>query len=300
MLHGDSVMVTPNDWYATMPVPALEGSVGGDLAATLRCFRDTGTTMRKPALSEHIVALHQGGPKRIRRWQASEEAVWDVAQDSVSFYPAFRANRWATQGPIAFTHLTLSPGLLARFAREEFDREPRDLTLLDRVGEHDPLIAQLLLALAADVRAGGAGRLYRESLVTALVVAALRRHSTLERAVPLPARGGLAGWQLRRVVDLMAQQLDGDLGIAELTALTGYSRAQFFRAFRQSTGQTPSRYLLGLRIARARELLIDRRETVETVARSVGFSGPGTFAKAFARSTGMSPTAYRRRNLGRA
>ena len=286
-------------WYASLPLPALEGVVGGDYAATLRSYRDIGVVMEQPALSEHVIALHEGGPKRIRRWQNGSESVWDVEKDAVSFYPAFRANRWVTEGPIAFTHLTLSAGLLARFAREEFDREPRDLTLLDQVGENDPLIAALMRALADEIGSDRESRLYRESLLVSLVTNVLRRHSTLPAAVRAPVRGGLAGWQLRRVIDYMTQHVARDIGVAELSSLAGLSRAQFFRAFRQSTGRTPGRYLLDIRIAHARELLRQRQSNLESVARAVGFSSAGTFAKAFQRGTGLSPTAFRRQNLER-
>jgi AraC family transcriptional regulator len=300
LLSGRSRIIEPVDWYASLPAPELESEIGGNLGVAVRSYRGTGAHMDMPALSENVVCLHQGGAKRLHRWQAGRYETWDVPADSVSLMPMFRANRWLTQGPVAFTHLTLSPGLLARFAREEFDREPNDLAVADQVGAADPLIANMLSALAEELRQPMAGRLYRESLVTAIILRVLRQHSSMQPAADPPAaRGGLAGWQLRRVLDHMAARVDQDLGVADIVRLTGLSRGHFFRAFRQSTGQTPSRYLLSLRMERARQLLPETPGGIGEVARLIGFSGPEPFSRAFQRSVGMTPTMWIRRQGGR-
>jgi AraC family transcriptional regulator len=266
------------------------------LGVALRSYQGTEALMEKPALCENLMCLHQGGPKRIHRWQSGRRESWDVAQDSVTLMPMFRANRWFTEGPVAFTHLTLSPGLLARFAREEFDRNPPDLTVADSVGIADPMLAGLVLALAESLRQQEGGRLYRESLVTASVLRVLARHSSMRPAMNGQARGGLSGWQLRRVLDHLAAHLDQDVGVAELVRLTGLSRAQFFRAFRQSTGQTPHACLLSMRMERARDLLLSTSGTIGEVARQVGYRDVEPFARAFRRSVGVTPTEWRRRS----
>lgn len=292
---NDPTIVNSAHWYETLPLPSVAGEVDHGLAVVLRSYAGTHALMDKPALSDNVVCVHQGGAKRVHRWEAGTHRFWDVPDGAVSLMPRFRANRWWTQGPIAFTHLTLSGGLLARIAREEFDRDPRDLAVLDRVGVPDPLIAQLVDALAETVRSALPGRLYRESLLTALIVRVLLRHSSMgELPMPARARGGLAGWQLRRIVEFMAAHLAQDIGAAELVHLVGLSRAQIFRAFRQSTGQTPGRYLLALRMERARRLLTEPAGTVHVVARSVGFGDADLFTRAFRRSTGLSPAAWRR------
>ena len=289
-------IVAPEHWYATLPMPSLAGEVESGLAVMLRSYRGTSALMEKPALTDDLVCVHQGSAKRVHRWEAGTHRCWDVPQDAVSLIPRLRANRWRTEGPIAFTHVTLSGGLLARTVREEFDRDPSNLAVIDQVGVLDPLIVQLVETLSETFRSTLPGRLYQESLLTALIIRILVRHSSISTPPrPAHARGGLAGWQLRRVVEYMAAHLAQDVGAIELLALVGLSRAQFFRAFRQSTGQTPGRYLLSLRLERARHLLAMPDSTVHDVARSVGFRNADSFTHAFKRSTGLSPAAWRRR-----
>jgi transcriptional regulator GlxA family with amidase domain len=111
---------------------------------------------------------------------------------------------------------------------------------------------------------------------------------------PEPGRGGLPGWRLRRVVDFMTENLGRDIDVDELVRCCGLSRAQFFRAFRQSTGQTPHRYLVGLRLERARTLLETSSLAVAEVTRAVGMGSNAGFARLFQRRFGEQPARYRR------
>ena len=107
-------------------------------------------------------------------------------------------------------------------------------------------------------------------------------------------RGGLPGWRLRRVVDFMTANLGRDIDVDELVTRCGLSRAQFFRAFRQTTGQTPHRYLVGLRLERAREMLETSGLAVAEVTRAVGMGSNAGFARLFQQRFGEQPARYRR------
>jgi AraC-like DNA-binding protein len=109
------------------------------------------------------------------------------------------------------------------------------------------------------------------------------------------ARGGLAPWQVRRVVRRMADGLGETVGLPELAASVGLSPSHFCRAFKAAVGVSPHRYLIGLRIARARQLLAESRMAVIDVGAAVGYDDPSYFARLFRRATGLSPAAYRRR-----
>jgi len=109
----------------------------------------------------------------------------------------------------------------------------------------------------------------------------------------LTPKGGLSGWRLRRVIDYMAANLAADVGLADLTTLTGLSRAQFFRAFRQSTGLSPHRYLSGLRLDKAQMLLDDTSLDLEAVADAVGLRAGARFSARFKQRFGVAPRLYR-------
>jgi AraC family transcriptional regulator len=289
-------LVSPSQWYESMPPPHVTGRFE---SATLRCFDGTSPTVEQPALDENVVAIHLGGSKRVTRWQGSCHQTWDVPSNAITLMPAFRANRWHTIGVIAYSHLTLGAKWLTRLARDEFEREPAELSLLDRVGVVDRLIAELMLSLIREATTSGVSRLYRESLLTSLSITVLKRHSTLalngigtETATSV-FRGGLATWQLRRVMEYMEANAARDVGVDELVQITGLSRSQFFRAFRRSTGDTPARHMQRLRMRYAGRLLQQGRP-VGDVAGLLGYINRSHFSTSFSRVNGVTPSAWRR------
>lgn len=106
--------------------------------------------------------------------------------------------------------------------------------------------------------------------------------------------GGLAPWQVRRVVEYLEAHLADDIQLASPAELVGLSPSHFCTAFRLGIAEPPHRYLLRRRIERAQELLADPRLSVTDVALAVGFSSSSHFATAFRQHAGMPPRAYRR------
>jgi AraC-like DNA-binding protein len=68
----------------------------------------------------------------------------------------------------------------------------------------------------------------------------------------------------------------------------------FKRIFKEHTGCTPHRYLLDIRLEKAKELLVRDGSPIEAVARQCGFVNAGHFAVAFKRATKLPPSEYRR------
>jgi AraC family transcriptional regulator len=167
-----------------------------------------------------------------------------------------------------------------------------DLDLETHWQLNDRHLASLILALQADMEDGWpAGRLFGESLGTAIAVYLARRYAGI-RTGPL-ARGGLPGYRLRRVTDYIASNLDKDLSLPDLAGLSGASPHHFGELFRQSTGMSPHRYVLVRRIERAKDLLRNPMLNVLDVAVQTGFRDQSHFTKVFRRIAGMTPSQYR-------
>ncbi len=93
----------------------------------------------------------------------------------------------------------------------------------------------------------------------------------------------------------MREHLDEPVGLDVLADLAGLSRFHFCTAFRQATGATPHAWLVQMRIERARQLLADPALPVTDVALAVGYETPSSFAAAFRKLTGVTPSAFRQR-----
>jgi AraC-like DNA-binding protein len=108
-------------------------------------------------------------------------------------------------------------------------------------------------------------------------------------------RGGLAPWQVRRTTEYMQSNLGRNIALRELAELVGLSPFHFARAFKQSVGDPPHRYLARRRIERACELLAGSDLSVIEIAAQLGYEAPGALSRMFRREIGLSPSDYRRR-----
>ena len=296
---GAASVVAATRWHDQLAKPFRRGLLDASGQVAVVRYRDIDPCMDQPALLENVLSIHLGGAKRITRRHGRHRGVHDAALHSLTIIPANQSYRWSTEGPVDFAHIAIGPGLLSQVAIEEHDRDPLDVALRDGVGVVDPTATALFLALLGDLDRPVAGRLYRQSLLMALSCRLVRDYSTIcppcsrERS----PRGGLAGWQLRRVVDFMHVHLIDDIRLTELVALTGLSRAQFFRSFAQSTGFSPYAFLTELRIKNATRLLASTKLAMAEVAARVGLTQAQLYS-VFRRRMGISPSAYRQSREG--
>lgn len=81
--------------------------------------------------------------------------------------------------------------------------------------------------------------------------------------------------------------------VATLAAEVGVSRATLARRFPEHVGETPLVYLTRWRMDLAAQRLRRTNDTVNSVARSVGYSSEFAFSRAFSRARGVPPGRYR-------
>lgn len=98
---------------------------------------------------------------------------------------------------------------------------------------------------------------------------------------------------LRRAVALMQARMEEPLPIPELAHRAGLTPRHLERLFARNLGASPVRYYLGLRLERARELLIHSPLPVLDVAIATGFPTSSYFAERFRARFGMTPSAAR-------
>lgn len=115
------------------------------------------------------------------------------------------------------------------------------------------------------------------------------------RSTPVVARGGLAPGALRRVREHIHNQLAEKVELHVLAQIAGLSDCHFARAFKQSVGLPPHRYLMQHRVAAAEELIRNTNRPLADISLDVGFSDQSHFTRKFADITGETPSAFRRR-----
>ncbi len=122
---------------------------------------------------------------------------------------------------------------------------------------------------------------------------ALIRDRHDRQRIPLRLRLGTSQPTLIEAVSLMEANLDELISLDELAERTGISRRQLERLFRKHLDCAPGRYYLDLRLARARELLLQTTLPMAEVALACGFTAAAHFSTCYREAFGLSPREER-------
>ncbi len=99
---------------------------------------------------------------------------------------------------------------------------------------------------------------------------------------------------ISKAILFMQEYYNTSISISDICNLIYLSPCHFKRVFKEYTGQTPYQYLMEIRLEKAKELLREKKNSIEDTARRCGFINPGHFAVVFKRSANMSPSEYRK------
>ena len=113
------------------------------------------------------------------------------------------------------------------------------------------------------------------------------------------SRGGLAGWQLNRLVDYIEQHLAERITGEDLAGLIDVSIGQLFRTFKASVGIPPLQYVASRRLEFVCLLLRTSRESLSQIAVTAGFYDQSHLCRVFRRVLGVTPAVWRRENCRR-
>ncbi len=140
-----------------------------------------------------------------------------------------------------------------------------------------------------------AGELARA--ITPVLQHDLQRQLTATVLLETPTNEPMAAGALELARRWLHTHRNEPYSLAATARAAATSPRTLLRWFAQVHGQTPQAYLHGLRVAQAQVLLQTTYLTVEAVAQQSGYGDAGSFRKMFARTTGETPGAYRKRFL---
>lgn len=85
--------------------------------------------------------------------------------------------------------------------------------------------------------------------------------------------------------------------IKNLAEMANYSEGHFIRTFSKVFEETPTEYAHRLRMTHAKQLISERRLSLQEISRQVGFLTFSAFCRSFRLGTGVTPSAFRERTL---
>lgn len=103
--------------------------------------------------------------------------------------------------------------------------------------------------------------------------------------------------RLPHSVSYLREHFTEEIDKTALAAMDGLGPSRYHEVFRRTMGCTPAGYITRLRMAKARQLLLDPDLPIGDVAEACGYSDPLYFSRVFRKECGVSPTEFRRHGL---
>jgi AraC family transcriptional regulator len=165
-----------------------------------------------------------------------------------------------------------------------------DAAIETSIGLFDPVLVPIVEAVLAEVLRGGtSGRLFADAALLAISTQLLRLYGDASAA----PKGGLTGRKLRLVGDYVDAHLADDVSLDDLARVAGLSAFHFSRAFKQSTGLTPHKFVIERRLDRGRRWLADTPDPIAAIAAGCGFADQAHFSRSFKQRFGVTPSELR-------
>lgn len=101
--------------------------------------------------------------------------------------------------------------------------------------------------------------------------------------------------QILKIQQWLRDNINDSVSLKTLGDIAGLGQRTLVRRFKKATGNTPIEFLQNLRIGKARTLLETTGKSFDTITYEVGYGDVSSFRRLFKKSTGLSPSAYRKR-----
>lgn len=236
-----------------------------------------GTLVAKPTFSSGLLTYVRNAPKKARR----------VA--SICTGALVLAEAGLLDGRRATTHWAYARDFKERFPTVKVE-EDRIFVIDESIWTSAGCNACIDLALAMVEH--DAGKELARSVARDLVVYHRRsggqtQYSALLELEPKSDR-------IQTALNYARRNLHTALTVERLAKAAHLSPRQFSRAFQEETGQSPAKAVENLRMETAMALVQDGRNSIDAIAREVGFGDRNRMRRAFVRRFGQSPQELRR------
>lgn len=248
------------------------------------------------ARPDHLIILHLDGFVKVDRWLGAARVSRMIAPGGMFMIPGGMDFSVRLGNPLSTVHLYVRRAILRDVAQDIAAGDPDRLELVPRIGETDPLLERLVIGVRDELLdPDPLGEAYVDHLVRTVAARLIRRHSV--GTIRAPAGHPLPGDINRKIIratDYVNAYIQRTIRLDELAREMGISVAQLTGLFKRTLGLPPHRFIMNLRVTRARELLQTTQLSISEIALACGFSHQEHLTRIFKRETGFTPAAYRR------
>jgi AraC family L-rhamnose operon transcriptional activator RhaR/AraC family L-rhamnose operon regulatory protein RhaS len=104
--------------------------------------------------------------------------------------------------------------------------------------------------------------------------------------------------KISSAIDYMEKNYPEEISVDSLANKANMASSSFRRIFKQTTGLTPTDFLIHLRIEKAAEMILQKGVKITDASLASGFWNSSYFTRKFKKIMGMTPVEYRKKHAG--
>lgn len=97
-----------------------------------------------------------------------------------------------------------------------------------------------------------------------------------------------------KAISYLKQNYQEEIQLNQIATAIAIDPYHLVRTFKKQTGKTPLEYLQKFRIMKAKETLMNTTQTITEIALNHGFNSTAYFSTVFKKSTGFTPSQFRK------
>jgi AraC family transcriptional regulator len=267
------------------PTTVAAGSAPGESGVSVLSVQFQGGVHFSATPKQHLVWFHLSPPVRFDCRIAGRTLRHQAPSGQLSICPAGADCAADTDEGLYALLVAIDPAYLALAAAED---SALDAQLIERFSGLDRSLLELARILALESASNYPnGPLFWNDVASGFLGNLVSRHMSEAES---RARGMLGKDVLRRLKEYVVAHLDEPIEVAALAKIAGRSSFHFSRVFTRSVGMTPHRYVVHLRLQRAKELVRNERLGLAEAAARTGFADQSHLSRWIRRVHGVSPT----------
>lgn len=197
-------------------------------------------------------------------------------------------------------HLYLRREIWNEVVMDVTGKDPSRVPFESGLVSADPMLAALGVAGIAAMVAGAAEPAFTDHLARCVAAHILTVHQGVRPRFRTVETGRVVSPEVTRAIDYIEAHADRSISLYDIAGAACRSPSHLARIFAAEVGMPPHRYLVSIRLNRARHLLAHTRHPIAEIALDCGFTHQEHLTRMFRRHFGTTPAAYRRAERGSA
>lgn len=133
--------------------------------------------------------------------------------------------------------------------------------------------------------------IHTRSALSAILLLLLEKEG---EAISRPAKSQAETDRIRQMLSFIEMHYTQPIRVQQIADSAFISRRECMRVFRNIIGLSPIQYVIGLRVQKAKQLLLETDRPILDICVSCGFQNQSYFTKIFRERTGLSPLQCRK------